>query len=83
MQVSALGPWGIYCALQHISKNLCVASKVVMLAQPWKSRLSQSFRPVSLKLDDDTMVSVRFLAQRDLSSSAIVVSCLAVIVQEA
>lgn len=60
-----------------------MASKVVMLAQPCKSRLSQSFRPVSLKLGDDTVVSVGFLAWRDLSSSAIVVSCLAVIVQEA
>lgn len=62
---------------------MCVASKVVMLAQPCKSRLSQSFRRVSLKLGDDTVVSVGFLAWRDLSSSAIVVSCLAVIVQEA
>lgn len=62
---------------------MCVASKAVMLAQPWKSRLSQSFRPVSLKLDDDTVVSVGFLAQRDLSSSAIAVSCLAVVAQEA
>lgn len=53
-----------------------------MLAQPWKSRLSQSCRPVSLKLDDDAVVSVGFLAWSDLSSSAIV-SCLAVIVQEA
>lgn len=41
------------------------------------------FRPVSLKLDDDTVVSVGFLAQRDLSSSATVVCCLAVLVQEA
>lgn len=62
---------------------MCVTSKVVMLAQPWKSRLSQSFRPVSLKLDDDTVVSVGFLAWRHLSSSAVVVSCLAVVVQEA
>lgn len=62
---------------------MCVASKVVMLAHPWKSRLSQSFRPVSLKLDDDTVVSIGFLALRDLSSSAIVVSCRAVVVQEA
>lgn len=46
---------------------MCVASKVVMVAQPWKSRLSQSFRAVSLRLDDDTMVSVGFLAWRDLS----------------
>lgn len=54
-----------------------------MLAQPWKSRLSQSFRPVCVKLDDDTVVSVGFLAWRHLSSSAVVVSCLAVVVQEA
>lgn len=54
-----------------------------MLAQPWKFRLAQFFRAVSLKLDDDTVLSVGFLAQRDLSSSAAVVSCLAVIVQEA
>lgn len=61
---------------------MCVASKVVTLARPWNSRLSQCCRPVLLKLDDDSVVSVGFLAQRGLSSSGIV-SCLAVVVQEA
>lgn len=60
-----------------------MASKAVTLAQPWKSRLSRSFRPVSLKVDDDAVVGEGFLARRDLSSSAVVVPCLAVIVQEA
>lgn len=54
-----------------------------MLAQSWEPRLSQSFRPVYLRLDDDTVVSAGFLAWRELSRSAVVVSCLAVIVQEA
>lgn len=57
--------------------------KVAVLAQPWKLRLAHFFRAVSLKMDDGTVLSVGFLAQRDLSRSASVVSCLAVIVQEA
>lgn len=44
-----------------------------------ETQLSQSFRPVSLKLDDDFVVSAEFLARRELSSAAIAVSCLAAI----
>jgi len=62
---------------------MCMASKVVAPSQGWKPRLSQSFRPVSLKPDGDTVVSAGFLAWRERSNTAIAVSYLPVIVQEA
>lgn len=75
-----MGPWGYLSSLHHVSKNLCVWH---LKWKCWHSHGSPGCpSPVSLKLDDDAVVSVEFLAWTDLSSSAIV-SCLAGIVQEA